>query len=69
MPSRFSTIERDGWTLLSGEERHALDPDTSRSPIVRTESRCRRVMRHSSCSISRPGKLVVSSTVAWTVCG
>jgi hypothetical protein len=28
MPPRFSTIERDGWTILSGEKRHALHPET-----------------------------------------
>ena len=28
MPPRFSTIERDGWTILSGERRHALHPET-----------------------------------------
>jgi len=24
----FPTIERDGWTLLSAEERNAISPDT-----------------------------------------
>ena len=28
MSPRFPTIERDGWTLLSGEARHAADPQT-----------------------------------------
>jgi hypothetical protein len=28
MSLNFATIEHDGWTLLSGEERHALHPET-----------------------------------------
>lgn len=32
MPLIFATIERDGWTLLSGEARHALHPETFRIP-------------------------------------
>jgi len=28
----FPTIERDGWTLLSGEERHAISPETFSIP-------------------------------------
>lgn len=32
MPGAFPTIERDGWTLLSGEERHALSPEGFRIP-------------------------------------
>lgn len=27
-PDSFPSIERDGWALVSGEERHALHPDT-----------------------------------------
>jgi hypothetical protein len=32
MPRAFPTIERDGWTLLSGEERPALSPEKFRIP-------------------------------------
>lgn len=32
MSPRFPTIERDGWTLLSGETRQALSPDTFQIP-------------------------------------
>lgn len=32
MPPRFPTIERDGWALVSAEERHALYPDTFHIP-------------------------------------
>ena len=35
MSPRLPTIERDGWTLLSGEARHAADPQTFRIPSRR----------------------------------
>jgi len=36
MPLHFASIEKDGWTLESGEERHARSPETFEIPS-RTE--------------------------------
>ena len=41
MRHHFATIEKDGWTLESGEERHALSPKTFEIPSrARRESLC-----------------------------